>query len=103
MADEEARAIWEALTPEQREELLKAAQELAQEMAKAFRELTESIREAILTLIDSAFDAFDAVQKAIEDAEIDVQPRKHWKPVKNTVPRYMCVQRRITPRARSCC
>lgn len=99
MTDEEAQVIWETPTPEQREALVK----VAQEVAKAFQELTESIREAILTLIDSVFDAFDAVQKAIDDAEIDEKQRKHWKPVKNTVPRYMCVQRRITPRARSCC
>lgn len=111
MADEEARVIWETLTPEQREAVDRAAVKMAI-AAKAFRELAEKVQAAFSTLLEEVSEVFyslplceiiECINNAIEDAEIDEQPRKHWKPVKNTVPRYMCVQRRITPRARSCC
>ena len=107
MNEETERIIWEAMTQEQREALATSAQEVA----RAFRELGENIRAAITDMLDAVAQIFsDSLQPIIDklideldSLDVASQPRKRWKPVKNTVPRYHCAQRKIRPRARSCC
>lgn len=107
MNEETARIIWEAMTQEQREALVTSAQEAA----RVFRELAEITSASIADVLDAVAQAFANGLQPIIDILIDdldslyvaSQPRKRWKPVKNTVPRYHCVQRKITPHARSCC
>ena len=107
MSEETARIIWEAMTQEQREALVTSVQEAA----RAFRELGENIRAAITDMFDAVAQIFSDSLQPIIDKLIDEldslnvasQHRKKWKPVKNTVPRYHCAQRKIVPHARSCC
>lgn len=107
MNEETARIIWEAMTQEQREALVTSAKEAA----KAFRELGKNIRAAITDMFDAVAQIFsdslqpiiDKLLNELDSLDVASQPRKRWKPVKNTVPRYHCVQHKIVPRARSCC
>lgn len=107
MSEETARIIWEAMTQEQREALVTSAQETA----RAFRELGKNIGAAITDMLDAVAQIFsDSLQPIIDilideldSLDVASQPRKKWKPVKNTVPRYHCVQHKIAPHARSCC
>ncbi len=107
MNEETARIIWETMTQEQREALVT----YTQEAERAFRELAENISASITDMLDAVVQAFanglqpiiDEFIDELDSLDVTTERHKKWKPVKNTVPRYNCVQRKITPHARSCC
>lgn len=99
--------IYEEIPAEHREALVTSVQEAA----RAFREASENIGVALADMLEAVAQIFSDSLQPIIDKLIDeldslyvaTERRKKWKPVKNTVPRYHCDQRKITPRARSCC
>ena len=107
MGKETELTVWEAIPPEHREILIVSTQEAV----KALQELSDKISASITQLMDAVAEVFldaipvliDEIEKAFGGLDIASQRRKKWKPVKNTVPRYHCAQRKILPHARSCC
>lgn len=107
MDKETELTVWAALPAEHRERLVT----YTQEAAKAFKEAAEKISVTITDMFDAVVQVFidlfptviEEVKQQLDSLDIAVETRKKWKPVKNTVPRYHCVQRKITPHARSCC
>lgn len=86
MNEETARIIWEAMTQEQRDALVEAFQNAAQKIAELANKLADMMG---VIFVDGEI-VFD-------------KPRRRYKPVKNTLPHYSNVTRRVLPRARSCC
>lgn len=98
--DEETKKILTGMgiPTEQIEELVKATQEAIAGAASMIANFVASIAGAISDLMPAIV---EEIEKAI--AENKDRSRRQWKPVKNTVPRYQTVTRRVIPRARSCC
>lgn len=80
------------------EELVKAAQE-------AIAAATSMIADIFTSIVGTISDLMPAIIEEIEKAiaENTDNSRRQWKPVKNMIPRYQIVTRKVIPRARSCC
>ena len=98
--DEETKKIlaWLGIPTDQFEELVKATQEAIAAAASMIEDFVASIAGAIS---DLTLAIVEEIEKAI--AENTDNSHRRWKPVKNTIPRYQIVTRKVIPHARSCC
>lgn len=98
--DEETKKILTGMgiPAKQIEELVKATQEAIAAAASLIADFAASIAGAISDLIPLVV---EEIEKTI--AENTDNSRRQWKPVKNMIPRYQIVTRKVIPRARSCC
>ena len=95
MKEETARAIWEAMTPEQRDALIEAVRTISEKISKCVQEIVDRICEAFPVIVE-------AMNEYAEETGNE-EERRRWKLVKNTLTRYTSTVRRVLPRARSCC
>lgn len=95
MNEETARIIWEAMTQEQRDELIDVLRTVAEKVAECMAELADRICKALPVIADAMIEYAEKTD--------DEEKRRQWKLVKNTLPHYKSAVRRVLPRARSCC